>query len=64
MEAQAVGIAPRILMPKSMAIIKIKELLTKHRYYTIDPANRIAVLRCVVDDLAAFFSCLEGISKN
>jgi len=38
-----------------MAIIKIKELLTKHRYYTIDPANRIAVLRCVVDDLAAFF---------
>jgi len=63
MEAQAVGIAPRILMPKSMAIIKIKELLTKHRYYTIDPADRIAVLRCVVDELAAFFHVSKVSAK-
>jgi len=54
MEAQAVGIAPRILMPKDMAIVKIKELLTKHRYSESD-TNRITVLKCIVDELADFF---------
>ena len=62
MEKQARGIAPRILMPKQAARIKIQELMDTHAYSTNDPA-RVAVLTDVVDELAAFFHVSKVSAK-
>lgn len=62
MEWQASGIAPRILMPKEMAKVKIKELFVKH-YSSAKDSNRISVLKNVIDDLAEFF-CVSKLSAK
>jgi hypothetical protein len=54
MEKQARGIAPRILMPKEAAKIKLEELFAAHAYSENDP-NRIKILTAIVDELATFF---------
>jgi hypothetical protein len=62
MEKQARGIAPRILMPKKAAKIKIQEIMADHAYSANDP-ERIAILTAVVDELAAFFHVSKVSAK-
>ncbi len=62
MEWQAGGIAPRILMPKEMVKIKIKELFITY-HSSSGEINRIALLRNVIDDLAKFFCVSKQSAK-
>ncbi|WP_052144576.1 ImmA/IrrE family metallo-endopeptidase [Halalkalibacter okhensis] len=62
MEWQASGIAPRILMPKEMVKIKIRELVTFYGSSEIG-INRITVLQNIIDDLAEFFCVSKQSAK-
>lgn len=62
MEKQARGIAPRILMPKEAAKIKIRELLATYKY-SLDMPRRIDVLTQIVDELADFFKVSKVSAK-
>jgi transcriptional regulator with XRE-family HTH domain len=63
MEAQARGIAPRILMPKEMFRIKAKEMMTSHSC-SEDAGDRISALHVVVDKLAGFFKVSKVSAKR
>ena len=62
MEKQARGIAPRILMPKEAAKIKIRELFTTNDYVA-DMPDRIVVLTQIVDELVEFFKVSKVSAK-
>ena len=57
MEWQANGIAPRVLMPRKQARIKIDELIEKNSKLYDD---RLYVLECVIFELSDFF----GVSRT
>jgi len=62
MEAQARGLAPRILMPKVAARIKIQELLDR-REFTEEHPDRIEMLTSVVNELSEFFRVSKTAAK-
>jgi hypothetical protein len=58
MEWQANGIAPKILMPKTPAIRKVKEVAAAHNYDQNNPDTE--TLKIIIDELADFY----GVSKQ
>jgi len=62
MEKQARGIAPRILMPKKSATIKLNELFAS-RVVPKQGEMRLAVLTEIVDELAAFYRVSKASAK-
>jgi hypothetical protein len=63
MEAQARGIAPRILMPKEMTRAKAREIMEKHGY-SVDMQCRIPELHAIADELAGFFKVSKVAAKR
>ena len=53
MEWQATQLAPRILMPRSMFLIKAREVMERHGYFDEDDGSY--VLAFVIEELADFF---------
>jgi len=62
MEAQARGIAPRILMPKVAARKKIQELLSL-KDFSDNHLDRVELLKDVVDEVSNFFCVSKSLAK-
>lgn len=62
MEWQANGIAPKILMPKNMAIQKAKELVDAHGY-VLGTSDCYEVLKRIIDEMSDFFKVSKQAAK-
>ncbi|MCL1878387.1 MAG: helix-turn-helix transcriptional regulator [Defluviitaleaceae bacterium] len=61
-EWQANKIAPRILMPRNTAIIKINELLAKYGFFE-KSAEQDIIMECVINRLADFYRVSKQAAK-